>query len=238
MIVTAIDEPFFPALVALRNSVRMHSSATKIACLTYGDADLARRVEALGIEVRHNVDINAALPPGDRTDEGCKPMYARLMAPLMFENCAWFDADQIVQKNINCLFEMQFDEPLAAVAAERDIQSTVIGMTAPEGNSIYSGLMRFNSDAWRRERVTERCLELMNKPGVYWKFVVQSVLSVVLAGKFRRLDAKWQGFANRNYRRLDEAYVLHWHGRTMKPWTHPAMPNAEIWRGYYECMSS
>lgn len=238
MIVTSIDAEFYPALVALRNSVRMHSSCTPIACLTYGDDDLARKVEALGVEVRHNVDINATLPPGERTAEGCKPMYARLLAPLLFGDCVWMDADQVVQTNMNELFALKFDEPLAAVQAERPIKDTVIGMDTPEGHSIYSGLMLFNAEVYKRERVTERCMQLMEKPGVFWRFVVQSVLSVVLADRFKRLDPRWQTFANRHYQRISEGKVLHWHGRNRKPWTDPGMPNSEIWRGYYECTFS
>lgn len=234
MIVTAIDEAFYPPLVALVNSVRRHSPQTPLACLTYGDDELARRVAQLGIEVRHNVDINAHLPAGEGTAEGCRPMYARLLAPLMFGDCAWLDADQVVVADLAPLFNLRFDETVAAVQWY-EIQRGVLGMKAPAGNGVFAGLLRFNAEAWKRERITERCLELMNeRQDVTWRFVVQSVLSVVLADRFHRLEGNWQVFANRReLAPTERGHVLHWHGRDRKPWTHPEMPNAALWRSYF-----
>jgi hypothetical protein len=80
MIVTAIDEAFYPALVALHNSIRRHSPSTPLACLTYGDDALAERVAALGVEVRHNVDIGAYLPPGEATDVFTRPAATAVFA--------------------------------------------------------------------------------------------------------------------------------------------------------------
>jgi lipopolysaccharide biosynthesis glycosyltransferase len=168
-------------------------------------------------------------------------MYARLLAPLMFGDCVWLDADQVVLRDMQELLDMRFAEPLAAVQCDRNnIARCVIGMeNPPEGDSIYSGLMVFNAEEYRRQRVTERCLQLMDEApasGIVYRFVVQSVLSVVLEGNFHRLDPRWQGFANRSTVRAEEWFVLHWHGRKRKPWNTPDMANVSTWRNYF-CMS-
>jgi len=242
MIVTSIDAAFYPALVALHNSIRRHSPSTPLACLTYGDDALAERVAALGIEVRHNVDIGAYLPPGESTDEGCQPMYARLLAPLLFGDCVWMDADQVTLTDLSRLLALRFPQPLAAVTCHRaSIKDVVRGMEKPpEGPSIYSGLMVFNAAEYKRLRITEECLRLMAEApssGIFYRFVVQSVLSVVLAGNFYALDERWQGFANRRGLHEEQWWVLHWHGRKHKPWNTPSMANIDIWRRY-SCMSS
>lgn len=229
--VTAIDRQFLPGLVALHNSIRRNSPGCHLACLTYGDDSLRGEVEALGIEVRHNEDINAHLPEGEGTEEGCRPMYARLLIPAIYGDAVWLDADQVVLADLSPL-KQPFAEPVAAVASY-SLSRTVIGIEVPDVDSLYSGLMVFNSQKWREQRITERCIDLMNNsPGVRFRFVVQSVLSVVLAGDFHRLSDEWQGFATRREFRLEGKKVLHWHGRKMKPWTHPSMVNADIWRQY------
>lgn len=241
-LVTSIDEAFYPALVALRNSVLCHSPETRLACLTYGDDSLAEKVAALGVEVRHNVAIGAYLPPGEHTKAGCQPMYARLLAPLLFGDCVWLDADQIVLRDMRPLLDLRFKEPLAAVPCHRNsIANSVIGMEKPpKGDSIYSGLMVFNAAEYKRLKITEQCLRLMDEAehtGIVYRFVVQSVLSVVLADKFYRLDERWQGFANRSTVHPESWWVLHWHGRKRKPWNTPDIANRDIWRKY-ACMYS
>lgn len=232
MIVTAIDAGFLPGLRALHNSILRNSPDTPLACLTYGNDDLADEVSGMGIEVHHNVDLNSYLPPGNGTDEGCQPMYARLIAPELYDQCVWMDADQIVQSDMSPLFSLDFPEPVAAVADTHGAQRSVCGISLDGVAAIMSGLMVFNVAEWRRRKLLEECLRIMAMPNVRFLLVVQSVLNVALNGEFHRLNDSWQGFANRREIKPKNFKVLHWHGRGPKPWTHPDMPHAEIWREY------
>lgn len=232
MIVTSINESFLPGLKALHNSILRHSPDTPLACLTYGDDDFAETVERMGIEVHHNVDLNSHLPPGEDTDAECDPMYARLLAPEIFDKCVWLDADQVVRTDLSKLFDIEFSEPLAAVPDTKSAQQSVIGLDVDFVPAIMSGLMVFNVPEWRRLNMFDACIRIMNMPDVTFRFVVQSVLNIALGGKFHRLPLIWQGFANREQLDPSKFRVLHWHGRDAKPWTHPNMPHAEIWRQY------
>jgi lipopolysaccharide biosynthesis glycosyltransferase len=232
MIVTAIDERFLPGLKALNNSIKRHSPDTPLVCMTYGDDELAEQASHYCDKVMHNFSIADYLPAGEGTEENCKPMYARLIVPMLFDECIWMDADQITQTDLSPLFDLGFKAPIAAVKAPYDIQRSVIGMKTNNAPAIFSGLMVFNVPEWRRLKLTERCFEIMKAPNVRFRFVVQSVLNIALDGNFFYLAPEWQGFANRKTFRPDGYRVLHWHGRGDKPWTNPNMPNADVWRRY------
>lgn len=232
MIVTSINAEFLPALRALHNSMLRHSPETPLACLTYGTDDLAAEVEGMGIEVHHNLTIGPHLPAGEDTAAGCHPMYARLLVPMLYDDCLWLDADQLVMTDLSPLLALQFGQPVAAVADDHRAQRSVIGLEIADTAALMSGLLVFNTKVWRARKLTEQCLELMTLPQVTFRFVVQSVLNVVLKGEFCELDPSWQGFANRRSTNPARYRVLHWHGRTRKPWTHPEMENAALWRQY------
>lgn len=230
MIVTSIDANFLPALKALHNSLLQHSPDTPLACLTYGDEALKDEVEALGIEVHHNLDVTDNLPPGESAPTDCRPVYARLMMPLLYDECIYMDADQIVLGDLTELFELRFSEPVAAVRDPHNTKQSVIGMNVPDSHAVYSGLLVFNVDEWRRLDLTKKCFDLMNNsPDVVFRFADQSVLNVVLNGNFHKLSNKWQGFANRIKTNPRHHNILHWHGREIKPWTHPDSCHADIW---------
>lgn len=232
MIVTAIDSGFLPGLKALVNSIRCHSPDTPVACFTYGDESLKKEAHKICDSVIHNKSVADYLPPGDGTEQGCHPMYARLIAPVHFGRCIWLDADQIVQTNMNQLLDKQFEEPVAAVRHPASTQHSVVGLKTHSFPGIYSGLMVFNDTVWNERRLTERCFEIMQNKDAFFRFVVQSVLNIALEGDFHELPTIWQGFANRKWITPQNFRVLHWHGRGPKPWTHPEMPNASVWRKY------
>ena len=200
-----------------------------LKCIPYGCAD---EVRALGIEVIEGVHVNDHLPEAEGTPEGCQPMYARLAAYRLLGKCLWLDADQVVLKPLDALFSIVTDKPCAAVP------STPLHHQIEGENSnipaIYSGLVVF-TEQWATQRITEQCIELMNarNRAYRYRFADQSYISHVLRGNFHRLELEWQGFANRIQAPLpSDSRVAHWHGREKKPWTHPTMPNAALWREY------
>ena len=231
MIVTAIDAPYLPGLKALVNSIRQNSPGIPIACFTYGPG--CEEVVDWCDTVVHDQPIAPFLPPGEGTEADCHPMYARLLAPKMFGRCIWMDADQIVQNRLHSLLNMEFSNPVAAVPAAYGTQKSVNGIKTPHNaQGIFSGLMVFNAEEWNRRQLTERCLEIMQDDRAVFRFVVQSVLNIALEGDFKKLSPRWQGFANRKTTDPTKYAVLHWHGRYRKPWTHPEMENADVWRQY------
>jgi len=234
MIVTAIDRAYLPGLKALHNSYKANSPGLKFACIVYGDDDLAQEVADRGIQVLHNPVMDVKLPTTDRYPVGNPAMYCRLMLPHWFDcDTVWMDADQVILKPLNPLFSLKYSKPCAAVQSV-PISQQVEGLRWDDAG-LYAGLIHFNREVWLRERVTERCFDFMNTSKLVFKYVVQSVLGVVLRGNFHRLGKEWQHFGNRAQQPIQpNARVVHWHGWNRNPWTYP-MANLELWKKYAEC---
>lgn len=241
LIVTAIDRPYLPGLKALHNSYKANSPNLDFACMVYGDDELAAEVRDRGIEVVQNVHLNVKLPTTWRHPVESEPMYARLIAPRVFQrDVVWMDADQVILKPLDELATMDFQGfPCAAVPAtpmDRNIKG--LPEKSPSGKrwdqipGIYSGLLPMRFKEWTEQRVMERCFEVMERNEFDFYYVVQSVLGYVLEGKFHHLSPDWQRFGNRTHAEIDaETKVIHWHGHGRNPWTYP-MRNIEHWEKY------
>lgn len=233
MLVTAIDRPYLPGLKTLHKSYKLNSPDLDFACIVYGDDELAKTVSDMGIQVLHNPDIGARIPTTDRYPVGNSAMWCRIMLPKWFDrDVVWLDADQVILKPLNALFDLEYSEPCACVPSV-SVFSQVEGLKGMESvPGIYSGLMHFNRNSWNAQNVTEKCFELMETSSLKFKYVVQSVLSLVLAGNFKHLPDKWQQFGNRHHLPIsNDAHVVHWHGHSRKPWTH-TMANNHLWQEY------
>lgn len=231
MIVTAIDRPYLPGLKALHNSIKRNSPGIPVACIVYGDDDLADQVASRGIWVLHNPSMDVRLPTTDRYPVGNPAMYCRLMLPKWFEtDTVWLDADQVVLQPLDPLFDMKYDEPCACVPSTQ-VKDHVIGSNDC-ADALYAGLIHMNRAVWNQERVTERCFELMNSSALTFKYVVQSVLGAVLSGRFMHLPPMWQRFGNRHHEAIPaDAKVVHWHGHSRNPWM-CTMANQSLWEQY------
>jgi lipopolysaccharide biosynthesis glycosyltransferase len=233
--VTAIDRAYLPGLKALHNSIRRNSPNVTLGALVYGSDNLVAEVKERGIGVIANPTISAALPVSIREPVGNPAMYARLLIPGLFGvDAVWLDADQVVLRPLDPLFELDVGElPCAAVPAPSlpwsigNCPHELVGITA-----LYAGLVFFKSANWIEQRVTERCFEAMDNPrGMDYYFVVQSVMDYVLRGRFYHLPIEWQGFASRRGPLPRGCRVAHWHGCGKTPWTH-SMEHASLWQQY------
>jgi lipopolysaccharide biosynthesis glycosyltransferase len=176
------------------------------------------------------MDVN--LPTTPIYPVGNPAMYCRLMVPQWYGcDAVWLDADQVVLKPLDPLFETDYgDSPCAAVEST-SIGNQVEGVT-DNTPALYAGLIVFNHRAWTQQRVTERCFETMNTSTLVFKYVVQSVLSYVLKGDFHRLHPMWQRFGNRTHESIPaDAKVVHWHGHSRNPWM-CTMANQNLWEEY------
>lgn len=232
--VTAIDLGYLPGLIALHNSILQNSPETRLVCIVYGDDALAATVAARGIEVLHNPVMDVKLPTTDIYKVGNPAMYCRLMIPHWFqEDAVWLDADQVVLKPLGPLFYLSTGEYPCAAVESCSLNEQIVGLPKPDGSAaMYAGLVLFRRQAWRDQKVTERCFEVMNTSALTFKYVVQSVLSYVLRGGFYKLDPKWQRFGNRVHEQIPgDACVVHWHGHSRNPWT-CTMANQNLWEQY------
>jgi lipopolysaccharide biosynthesis glycosyltransferase len=236
-VVTAADAGYFAGVVALYKSFLLNAGpGFEFYAMLYGED-----VQAAGIELGMNVIVppvwESRFPTTEKWPEPSEPMYARLLVPMLFQNRAiWIDADCVILEPLAPLALMDFRQPLAAVHFKNEryrlgfhipnIEEHLADIPCP-----FTGLIVFNVPAWRDARITEKCVEWMNSEADYdFRFVVQSVLGLVLEGDYHHLPQCWQVFANRKDL-PEDARILHWVGAL--PWR-DEMPNTDIWRRYYE----
>ena len=168
--------------------------------------------------------------------------YARLALPALVdeERILYIDSDLIVQGNLAELWEMDLGD--AVMAAAIDVTAKDLGnaklptreLGLPESAPcLNSGLLVMNVKRWRDSNVTANALAYLRQwpdHALNWD---QSALNVVLYGRWKMLDARWNTPAwladcGREGCSL-EAPVLHFVG-PHKPWLfgYHTSPSARI----------
>ena len=83
--VTAIDKNYLPGLYALCNSIHENASECKLSCMVYGEDDLIKEVEKLGIEVLPNPPIGAEIPKCGRWANPVEATWSKFLIPKLFK---------------------------------------------------------------------------------------------------------------------------------------------------------
>lgn len=128
--------------------------------------------------------------------------YYRLFLPEIIEDgkFLYVDADTICRVDISVLGD--FDLAGAAVGMcgeapiDRCADTAVAELLGDRARGWYfnSGFMLCDCAAWRKQRITERCLEFVGKHGA--EFWDQSALNYVLHGEIRELPLQFNRLAN------------------------------------------
>jgi len=235
LIVTAIDLPYLPGLIALYNSYLHNASEHEFICLVH-DPDTLSAVEKLNIPYKY-IEWDKAFPTTAEWPVAVTAMYSRLLLPeIFFEDpkILWVDADAII---VNPLPEFDIgDYPCGSVVTS----TTTIGSQVKGDISnhfkklpaVQTGVLAFNTDIYLREEIKEKCEFTMGLDYLDFIFVVQSVLSYSLEGDFCELPYKWNTFANRGPIPKG-TLIAHFVGQSFLPWKFKNIPNINLWEKYY-----
>lgn len=167
-----------------------------------------------------------------------------LMGRLLPEGVSlviWLDCDAVVMTDLTQLWESPLEGHTIAAAQDMAVPlfGSQFGVGAhqelgldPESLHFNAGVMLVDLDRWRNEQVAERSFEYLGRhPREVW-FWDQEALNVVLLGKWKLLDPRWNQIASlagrwffrpehldaATYRRVvDSPCLVHWAG-TIKPW--------------------
>ena len=181
------------------------------------------------------------LAPKEELPSGCRAIYV--------------DADVIVRKSLDTLFELKLQHPVGAVI---DAHISVMGVPSmwrpwreenidPLVPYLNTGVLLIDVDQWRQHSVTEQILEFLEKYDL--PCVDQDAINLVLRGRFDRLSPTFNSMPYHLMKLLrnsdlvesetdiSEAIVdptiIHFHRSFLgKPWawgaTHPAR---HLWVG-------
>jgi lipopolysaccharide biosynthesis glycosyltransferase len=171
--------------------------------------------------------------------------YFRLFIPKLWNRprTLYLDVDIICEVDVAEILASDLSGFPAAFVAEGTVGSTAdvsIRRLRPESLGepyLNSGVMVIDHETWERERVTERCMALLACEAVDRH--EQTALNAVLAGRWRRLDPRYNYPTNRRElwpRLIDRSRasgcVLHFLDNP-KPWDALAWmvhPHYRIWR--------
>lgn len=251
IVCTAIDRKYLPGLKALWNSIKKNSPYVEFWVLAHGDESLVKDIHALGVDnvILNPVTDDTKFPSSSEWPNEIPAMYSRLWMPQLFmraKSSLWLDADTIVLEDLRPLFEINLghyavastvsDNPRGQARMSETQVTGVLHQSERGKKCLTSGVILFNHTQWFKQDFLPRCLRIMNERNINLKFVVQSVLNLVLRGEFYVLDPMWQVQGNRKglIGKLHEAKIIHYIGMT--PWEPCAIPhqeeNAEIWRSF------
>ena len=129
--------------------------------------------------------------------------YGRLFLPDLIPDaasCIYLDCDLIVTRSLEALFDLgASDLPLHAegTGVRRDSidRPTFEALHMdPAGVYFNAGVLVFNLDRWRHERLTDRCLAFATRPPVRLMSQDQTVLNCLFADRTGTFDASFNTF--------------------------------------------
>lgn len=154
------------------------------------------------------------------------------------ERILFMDADIMCQGTISELVTLPLESHVAAVVSERDTkwwESRAIALDCAMLRNGYfnAGLLLINVSRWAQEYVSARALEMLADKSVTEKlsYLDQDLLNMVLAGKVKFIDGKFNTQFSLNYELksqfvnpiTDNTVLVHFIGPT-KPW--------HVWANY------
>ncbi|MBU2958945.1 glycosyltransferase family 8 protein [Paracoccus sp. 1_MG-2023] len=172
----------------------------------------------------------------------------RLLLPQLFpedvERVLYMDCDIVVQRDIAELWRLDLeDKAVWAVqnGTDDDLENYVLSKfpeieAVPDGRYFNAGVLLVNMAEWRRQQISDRTRDFLQKHSDLLGFPDQDALNAVLAGRWGRLHPRWNKQILRmgqpEAARPDDPGILHY--TTRKPWTPEYMQKAKwAWHRAY-----
>lgn len=154
------------------------------------------------------------------------------------ERVLYMDADIMCKGSIHELMSLDMGDNVATVVPERDAiwwrkRADGLGCPALEHGYFNAGLLLLNIAGWAREQVSAKALAILSDSEMVKKFsyLDQDILNIILAGKVKFIDIKFNTQFSLNYELKDnftnpindKTIFIHYVGPS-KPW--------HAWTGY------
>ena len=232
----SVDHRYIPflgvAIHSLKKNLSPDSHCTIHVLYTNIPKELKKRITDLSDERAEvsftNVEKEVALMAGELNlrDYYTISIYYRLFIASLFpqyHKAIYLDADVVLNKDITAFYEIPLGENLvgaisdAIVNGHEDfIRYSEGSLGIPAKEYFNSGVLLMNLDAFRKERIQERFIELLNKYHFDTICPDQDYLNHLCRGRVQFVDKGW------NKMSLDENYdgvpgLIHYN-MFYKPW--------------------
>jgi len=226
----AIDErflfPFAVALHSLRKNYRSpaHLRINVLACGALA-TDTASLEKSLARDPRFHYKIHSVAKmdlSNLRTDYHFSPAnYARMLIPnlpIEAKHCVYFDSDILFLGCISSLLKQARRVEVLAAAKDYLASFGHPGLQLPdlsnfgikgEDAHFNSGVLVINLEAWRKERLVEKCFGLARRHPELTGLCDQHLLNVQLHGRIQEIDPEWNYQMADYKRRKSELAEVH-----------------------------
>jgi len=247
------DEAYAPyAAVTLASLFKHATTAMDVTILTPGfSPETLQRYERIEQQMSHSLTI-LKVHPSVTAGFGSEyywpnAAYLRLAAAelLSHDRILYLDSDLLIRAPLQQLFAIDLGEHLVAgvpeFSAELMEQTPGLNWLGLPPGDVYlnAGVVLMDLDGLRRERFSQRALEMQESAGSKFRFADQCLLNAALVGRKAELDPRWN---IRGYALPASAFhyllttgtrgIFHFNG-PQKPWTDGADPALrEVWGEY------
>jgi UDP-glucose:(glucosyl)LPS alpha-1,3-glucosyltransferase len=160
----------------------------------------------------------------------------------------YLDADILCVGSIDEMIRMDISDTIAVVVP--DAEATTVRRCAElrlkHPRYFNSGVMFMNIDLWMKNEITQSTIDAILKDGAKFRFPDQDALNVVLDGRAKFIDKKWNylyglvGDLERDRRKLNlvgDAVFIHFAG-AVKPWNNWSLHESRDLFVKYHVMSA
>lgn len=240
-IVLGADERYFPGLLVTIATTLLNTDSLQAINISIFDGGISTTskhlLHTIATKINSNISITWLKPNLEKYSllpsmSGNYMAYARLLIPeiLNEDKAIWFDADLLVFKDIELLWNISLNDKTIAAACEpydnafsNDIKN-LSDFNIPAGSDYFnSGVLLMNLKKLREEQFTDKSLEFLYSNNGNYLWHDQSAINVVLYEKILKLDQSWNFFNTLFYDNLNidfvyrNDYIYHFLQRP-KPW--------------------
>lgn len=219
---SCFDKSLQDHVLHVKNSVERNTTENIVFHAAYNvcvDDNHERIYKDNGI-ITHRVHFHD-IPVNHKGIVQSSSMFMRWLIPSLTSasRAVYLDNDVIVVGDIAEMHDIRLGNNLIGAVKDRYAQCMIHAEhhqgTIPGSSwlpSYFSGQLVINCDAWRKESITERLINIAIKHNV----LDMAALNYVCAGRIKEIPGEWCISANYDDAPKN-AKLLHWHGRS-KPW--------------------
>jgi UDP-glucose:(glucosyl)LPS alpha-1,3-glucosyltransferase len=159
-------------------------------------------------------------------------IFSRLIIPTVLrgvtDRVLYLDADILCVGKIDELIEMDISNDIAVVVPDAPVTTSrrCAALNLKHPRYFNGGVLFMNVENWIKNKITEQAMQTLLDEGKKLRFNDQDALNIVLDGRARFIDTKYNFLydliydldrGNRQMRPVDDAVFIHFAG-AVKPW--------------------